>query len=208
MSDDNNLSPVQSLIKEKATRTLRSVNKVQLDAFVSPASVCSAIIRLGRNSSPGFDGVRTEHLVFGMSETVIHKCTNLFSTILSLGIVPNSFSLGVIVPILKKPTLNPNSPDNYRPITLSSTLSKVLEVIMMPADTVSKIQFGFCSGRGTSFACNLLSDVTQYFHNSGSPVFVRSLDAEKCFDRIWHDGLFYKLLKFLPLVHWRFLYTV
>ena len=89
--------------------------------------------------------------------------------ILSLGIVPNSFSLGVIVPILKKPTLNPNSPDNYRPITLSSTLSKVLEVIMTPADTVSKTQFGFCSGRGTSFACNLLSDVTQYFHNSGSP---------------------------------------
>ena len=125
---------------------------------------------------------------------------------MSLSIVPNSFSLGVIVPILKKPTLNPNSPDNYRPITLSSTLSKVLEVIMMPADAVSKTQFGFRSGRGTSFACNLLSDVTQYFFNSGSPVFVCSLDAEKCFDRIWHDGLFYKLLQFLPLVHWRFLY--
>ena len=78
----------------------------------------------------------------------------------------------------------------------------------MPADTVSKTQFGFRSGRGTSFACNLLSDVTQYFHNSGSPVFVCSLDAEKCFDRIWHDGLFYKLLQFLPLVHWRFLYMV
>ena len=73
---------------------------------------------------------------------------------------------------------------------------------MMPADTVSKTKFGFLSGRGTSFACNLLNDVTQYFHNSGSPVFVCSLDTEKCFDRIWHDGLFYKLLQFLkPLSH-------
>ena len=140
---------------------MRSVNKVQLDAFVAQASVSSAILRLGQNSSPGFYGVTTEHLVFGMSETVLIKITNLITTILSLGIVPNSYSLGVIIPIIKKHTQNLDFPDNYRPITLRSTLSKVLEVIMMPADTVSKTQFGFRSCRGTSFACNLLSDVTR-----------------------------------------------
>ena len=38
-------------------------------------------------------------------------------------------------------------------------------------------------------------------------MFLCSLDAEKCFDSIWHDGLFYKLKCVLPLVHWRILYN-
>jgi len=36
-------------------------------------------------------------------------------------------------------------------------------------------------------------------------MFIWSLDGEKCFDSIWHDGLFYKLYNVLPDVHWRFL---
>ena len=32
-----------------------------------------------------------------------------------------------------------------------------------------------------------------------------SLDAEKCFDSMWHDGLFDKLYNVLPDVHWRLL---
>ncbi len=37
-------------------------------------------------------------------------------------------------------------------------------------------------------------------------VFASSLDAEKCFDRVWHDGLFFKLLTRLNLNHWLLLY--
>ncbi len=33
-----------------------------------------------------------------------------------------------------------------------------------------------------------------------------SLDAEKCFDNIWHDALFYKLSGAIPTSHWMFLY--
>ena len=39
-------------------------------------------------------------------------------------------------------------------------------------------------------------------------MFICSLDAEKCFDSIWHDGLFYKLIEILPLSHWLFLYQL
>ena len=78
---------------------------------------------------------------------------------------------------------------------------------MMPNSDLSNTQFGFRSSRGTSFACNLLNDVRQFFRNQGSPLYICSLDAEKCFDRIWHDGLFYKLLEYLPLSYWRFLLT-
>ena len=36
-------------------------------------------------------------------------------------------------------------------------------------------------------------------------MFKCNLDVEKCFDSIWHDGLFYKLYNVLPDAHWRFL---
>ena len=34
--------------------------------------------------------------------------SNFYSQIVSHGLVPESFTLGVIIPVLKKPTLNPN----------------------------------------------------------------------------------------------------
>ena len=39
-----------------------------------------------------------------------------------------------------------------------------------------------------------------------SPMYICSLDAEKCFDSLWHDSLFYKLQAYSPDVLWRFLY--
>lgn len=45
-----------------------------------------------------------------------------------------------------------------------------------------------------------------YLKEKKSPLFVCTLDAEKCFDSIWQNGLFYKLLDILPGAQWRCLY--
>ena len=52
-----------------------------------------------------------------------------------------------------------------------------------------------------------INDVAHYYKYAGSPLFSCSLDAQKCFDSIWHAGLFYKLLDHLPIQHWRILYN-
>ena len=123
-------------------------------------------------------------------------------------VTPDILSMGIIIPVLKKPTLNPNKPANYRPITLSSTHIKLIEILMMPSDKSCNSQYGFRQGRGTAMACSLINDLLLYCNARGSPMFICSLDAEKCFDSIWHDGLFYKLIEILPLSHWLFLYQV
>lgn len=119
--------------------------------------------------------------------------------------VPEIFTQGIIVPILKKPSLNANLPTSYRPITLSSVHTKIVEMIMLPQYEVSENQFGFRSKRGTTFGCTLLNDVISYFKFKHSPLYICSLDAEKCFDSIWHPALFYKLRGKIPHIHWMLL---
>ena len=60
-----------------------------------------------------------------------------------------------------------------------------------------------CSVFNGSF--NLLNDIMCYCQHTNTNMLICSLDAEKCFDSIWHDGLFYKLHNVLPDIHWRFL---
>ena len=35
---------------------------------------------------------------------------------------------------------------------------------------------------------------------------IATLDAEKCFDSIWNDGLFFKLIDIISETEWRFMY--
>ena len=52
------------------------------------------------------------------------------SKFLSSGIVPDSFKTSLLLPLLKKPNLDPNGLNNYRPIANLPFLDKVLERIV------------------------------------------------------------------------------
>ena len=130
----------------------------------------------------------------------------MFCLILQL-YIPTIFNFGVIIPILKKATLDPNVLDSYCPITLSSTCAKISEEFLIPDDNVSRDQYGFRAGRDTSMACNLIHDIMAHFKQQDSLLFVSSLDAAKCFDRVWHDGLFYKFTGKISKCFWLFLHT-
>ena len=132
---------------------------------------------------------------------------DLYNHLLRSSFIPHDISLGIIIPILKKPTLNPNVANNYRPITLGSIHCKLLEFLLMPDDSAHINQFGFRKGRGTSMACALLNDIIAESKHSSAPLSICSLDAEKCFDSLWHYGLFFKLIPKMSHSHWQFLYS-
>ena len=156
MSDNGTLSDNQSQIEAEVTNlyNLYSRNK-QCNNVISVQDVLALLDKLNANCAPGIDGITAEHLKFGKSDMLCNVLSNLFTTIMSWQIVPTSFQTGVIIPILKKPGLNPNSPSSYRPVTLSTTFSKMVELLILPEDKFCNTQFGFHKGMGTSFACNL-----------------------------------------------------
>ena len=176
------------------------------DANIPYGQISILIDSLKRGTSAGPDGITPEHLVHGKSQELCSHLAVAYSACLSHGIVPSVVKLGTVIPLLKKPSLDPSDPSNYRPITVSSMHSKLIELSIIPVQEISDTQFGYRPGRGANFAVTLVHDVSQIFVQNGSPVYIATLDAEKCFDSVWHKGIFYKLKDALPLSQWRFLY--
>ena len=107
--------------------------------------------------------------------------------------VPRSFRTRVLVPILKKSGCDAAVPENWRPVVISPTLSKLLEVYILDAVSgheFDELQFGFVKGRGTDMAITLLRDVISYSTNRGSTGYTCSLDTEGECDDIPHAILF------------------
>ena len=139
-----------------------SVNNPRLT--VSVQSVVKYIKQLNTYCSPGIDGISSEHLIYALDSTVILYISKLLSLCVTFGIVPDSFSKGLMIPVLKKNNIDPSTPKNYRPITISTTFSKLLELYileMSSGHSFDPMQFGFVEGRGTAMAISLATDVSQ-----------------------------------------------
>ena len=80
--------------------------------------------------------------------------------------------------------------DNYRPIALAPTLSKVLEwcILLIYGDSfsTSPLQFGFKPGMSADMCTGLIKNVISRYCFNGSNVFGCFLDALKAFDRVSH----------------------
>ena len=150
------------------------------------------------NKAAGLDEVLAENIVHAHPAIVVHLKL-LFSMMLAHSFVPDAFGSGVIVPIVKDKNGDVSSVDNYRPITLSSVISKLFESAIL--DKFSKfwqtdaLQFGFKKGLSCSHAIYALRQVVDYFANRDSNTYIASLDASKAFDRVNHLKLFTILIK-------------
>lgn len=207
MSDreSENLTREQKQIKEFVLNKYSQLSGTSCHVPFTDAELNDAITNLKRNVSPGIDLLTAEHFIHANSPELRSHLVDLYNHLLSCSAIPYDISLGMIIPILKKPALNPNIPNNFRPITLGSIHCKLLEFLLMPSDCAHMNQFGFRKGRGTSMAAALLNDVIVSAKYSSAPMFICSLDAEKCFDSLWHYGLFFKLFSKMPDSHWLFL---
>ena len=204
--DEEQLSPSQVVISRAVAERFSEGCAGDDPKIVTGEMVSQLIPRIKRGSAPGPDFVTPEHLFFGNSPELLEALARLLTACFAVGRVPRSFSTSVVTPILKKSGLDPNKLDNYRPIALTSILSKLLELIVLSELEASfvphDLQFGFVEHRGTSEASLLINETVQWHLRRRSPVFVANLDARKFFDRIWHDGLFWRLIDLLSARTW------
>jgi len=98
-----------------------------------------------------------------------------------------------------------SSVDDYRGITISPLLSKILEKCVLDKFgeyfKSSVNQFGFKKNIGCQHAIYVLRSTVDYFVNKHSTVNICSLDVAKAFDRINHYRMYIKLMERLVPVN-------
>ena len=165
---------------------------------VTPEVVASKINNMKENKSPGVDGISPKIL----KETVAQISTPLahvFNMSLQEGIVPLEWKEANIIPLFKKGSRNKSV--NYRPVSLTSVICKLLETIMrdhmmdflVKHKLINPSQHGFLKARSclTNLLC-FFEEITKWV-DDGSPVDVIYLDFQKAFDKVPHQRLILKL---------------
>ena len=104
----------------------------------------------------------------------------------------------------------PTRVTSYRPISLLPILSKIFERLFLKrlhkvANIDQKIpthQFGFRENHSTIQQCHRIVHGILQSLEEKKLCTAGFLDIQQTFDRVWHDGLLYKLKQFLPTPHY------
>ena len=111
-----------------ATHEHNIVENKEINESICENEIRKAINQLRNNKSSGVDEVKNEHIK-ATSAIMLPIYTKLFNLVFDTGIIPESWTLGVIKPIYKSKG-DPKMPENYRPITILSCLGKLFTLVI------------------------------------------------------------------------------
>jgi hypothetical protein len=167
----------------------------------SMAELRRAIRESKRNKASGDDCVSYEmlqNLPKKSFKTVLEFYNRLWMT----RQFPETWRHSVILPVLK-PGKDPKNAASYRPISLTSTLCKIMERLVTTRlayyleenDLLANTQSGFRKGRSTIDHIMRLQDaINKHNNNKGYTVGV-FIDFSSAFDMVWQKGLLIKMKK-------------
>ena len=163
---------------------------------ISDSEVLNVLLNLDTTKAMGPDGIPP--IVLQRCATALHQpLCYLFNLTLQFSYLPRDWKVHKIVPIFKSG--DPTSVKNYRPISLLSNTSKVLERIIYNkmvdhiSAYINPAQFGFMRNRSTT------QQLLLFLHNAFSSrdqFDAIYLDISKAFDSVSHSYLLSKLHNF------------
>ncbi|MEO1917916.1 MAG: reverse transcriptase family protein, partial [Candidatus Thioglobus sp.] len=162
--------------------------------------IISLIRNLNPNKATGSDGISGQMLLL-CDNSVVLPLKIIFQNILVTSTYPDLWKLANVTPIFKKG--DKQLIKNYRPISLLPICGKIFEKIVFNNlysylnvnNLITKNQSGFRPGDSTTNQLlYLVNEIHKAFEDPKS-LEVRAvfLDISKAFDKVWHDGLIFKL---------------
>lgn len=176
----------------------RNYNSILSDMECTPEEVQTELNKLNTNKTPGPDGLHPR-ILNELSSVIALPLCHIFNLSLKESYVPEDWRTAYVVPIFKKG--EKSSPGNYRPVSLTSIICKVLEKLIRDKlvhhlesnNLLCDDQFGFRKNRSCALQLlEVLNDWTKAI-NEGSDVDVIFLDFSKAFDSVSHSRLSTKL---------------
>ena len=152
------------------------------------------------NKATGSDGISGQMLLL-CGASVSLPLQIIFRNILYTSIYPDMWKLANVTPIFKKG--DKQLIKNYRPISLLPICGKILEKLIFNElysylntnNLITKKQSGFRPGDSTTNQLLYLIDEIHQAFDCTESLEVRAvfLDISKAFDKVWHEGLLFKL---------------
>ena len=159
------------------------------------------ISELPNKVSSGHDKINN-NLLKELKFVLAKPLTDLFNKSMSQGCFPSAMKLSEVVPLHKGKSRM--LPENYRPISLLVTISKVLEKLvykrvynyLQSNGSLYTSQYGFHSNHSTDNAVTeLIGEILKNLENKKYTLTL-FFDLSKAFDTLEHDVIFKKLRKY------------
>ena len=168
---------------------------------LTKSEILEATKLLADKKTPDHTGI-SSNFVKQTIASFINPLFHILNLSFNSGVVPLQFKIAKVIPIFKSG--DKSSMDNYRPISLLSTFSKIMEKIVALRLTsfldenniLSKWQFGFRAGHSTSHPMiHFLNKITDSLNKKKHTAAI-FCDLKKAFDTCDHNILFSKLSKY------------
>ena len=167
---------------------------------ITPDIVRKKLEKLNKYKSSGPDNIHP-HILKEAASSICIPLSMIYGDSLDSGETPDDWRTANVAPIFKKG--DRNNPANYRPVSLTSQVCKVLESIIREGviehlnnnNLLAEEQHGFREGR--SCLSNLLTTLEDWTKmlDEKDCVDVAYLDFSKAFDLVSHKHLLLKLQK-------------
>jgi hypothetical protein len=166
----------------------------------TPEHIKKIIRNLKPKLSSDAQGISTKMIKIVRNEIAI-PLSHIFNLSLTSGDFPTKLKLCRVIPIFKAG--NALECDNYRPISLLSSISKILEKIvahrlvnhLISNDLLYAHQYGFLPNRSTEHNLMQIMNYVSQALNEGNYCIAVFLDLRKAFDVCDHEILLKKLEK-------------
>ena len=149
----------------------------------------------------GSDGISNVVLKHFTTKAVSFLCV-IINRMLQSSIFPSRWKEAEVV-MIPKCKIGSNTTRDFRPISLLSCVGKIAEAVVLrrmqffveSRNIVPDCQFGFRKKHSTTQQILRLVEHTTRSFDYKKYTGIVLLDIEKAFDRVWHDGLLYKLIQ-------------
>ena len=206
--DDRPSNASHDKIASEVKDFAKSTESENCSLSFSKEMIDEALDFLKPGKAAGYGGFSNEFFVMGRSCVLTDLFYSMFNLMLSSGLVPDKFNTSVLIPIPKGNKLS--MPSDYRPISISTPLCTLFELLIrksMPfLEYLHPNQFGYKKETSCKSAYFVVNETLNHYKDSNSNCHAVSLDAAKAFDKLWRDGLFFKLIPWTEPGIWRLLY--
>ena len=183
---------------------LNNIPQNECSIFLDPTNateISNLITNLVPKNSGGYDNLSNK-LIKKIVPAIVNPLTIIFNKSLMEGVFPDAMKKADVVPLYK--AKDHQESNNYRPISLLLTLSKLLEKIMHKriyqflesSEQIYKSQYGFRTAHSCENAISELVSEIIKGKQDGMYTLAVFLDLSKAFDSLEHTVLLNKMYKY------------